>query len=490
MKLTFKEFNMVYVVGAFNAVFLTLGIVLFPDPQHYFSPHVFGVMFGFYGFLLIFIDKFNLKGINFRSCAYLTVLFRLAFINLRLILYLYGDYYNVIGDVEVYKIWIQAMVNPGDPRSQIQPWFKYRLGIAPLDQLWLYVSYLLFMGKLDDLFWSEFIFSVLYLFLDIGILYFISKIGELKILNEKSKEIKGKKKEFLKIGMLFQATSMFSIYYFTIKAYYDPLAIILGVAGIYYYFKGKNAISGLLLAMSTLAKYYAALWIYIIIIHLIKKKRYRDIADYIIFTIAPTLIIFELIFFIFHFNPINGFFEFFNSVYKMNESFFTRIRLNQTLFILISDSSFYFLIPITVVAIITIITVYSPKPPDLATFMMATAMTISVMPWFDQRYALWFIPFACVDLLNSKKTFKTLFLLLYVSVYLLIFFERFAWDWSAEISLTITFDPKNPSFYYRISAQPIFYAFLGYFMLLEIKRQFNLRVSFKFPMKYENERKK
>ncbi|MHA1847569.1 MAG: glycosyltransferase 87 family protein [Promethearchaeota archaeon] len=465
MKINILEINKIYLLSVFNLVFILLSIVFFPNKEELFTPNMFVNIFGFFGFFIIFHDRIKVSHLSLKKLLMVGFLVRMAFIKLRIVFFALKYNYTVISDVEVYELWARSVISPVPfPYN----WYDYRFGEMPMLYLYLLLHLALHMSSLP-VFWNQVMFGLTNLVLEIGILIMIYKIGQI-IIKEQVEVTRGNQDIFLDRKSLLRRSflysiSFISIYYFNIKGYYDPFPIFLSVIGVYFFKKKRYFLSALFLTLSTLTKLYAGFFLYAIILFYLKRKRIKVLLIYAATFIVVTIISFEILFLFIHYDPILGYFKILNDFINMLEYFGSGIRLNQSLLLLIYKSPVYYLILAAAFLLITFI-VLKARRLEMSTFSAVLAIVIMIMPWIDQRYELWIMPFLTVAYFGSKKIFKFNYFILFLSIFFMLFFEQLKWDYGFPLLITDGFSIYNVL--YLIFGQSLFYISLLIIVMNEL----------------------
>ena len=186
---------------------------------------------------------------------------------------------------------------------------------------------------------------------------------------------------------------------------YDTLIVFLTLLGIYFFLTDRPYLSAVLWTFCALAKLYTIIWIFGVLIHHLKKRRYHDFIRYSLVCFLTGLIILGIaaLFEGFRFFQVLLQFGFqlqgVYPLYVMNVWFFLVYTglpgINLIPYILMFGSFIYFM--------------YRWKgelTPDF--FMRLTAITLFFYPSVASEYLQWLMPMICITMLGSLKKVQVL----------------------------------------------------------------------------------
>ena len=468
-KINLKDLNIIYVFTSIMFVVGFLQFSFFSNLDNNFDPNVFIYIYLVFG-AVIFITFRKKINFNFTQVIYFSLYSKLAIIIIQILVYLISNTFNESNEVEYYEILSKVLLGEYS--------FKYgeiRNGIPPGYQAWILLNYFGYMKTFDP-FWKLIVFSAINMAIDTLVLLFVQKLGRSKDLLKYNHNKEGNGEESnqnLNLGILIYSISIFNIYYFNLRNFMDPIAILLGIIGIYCYYEGKFVFSSIFLSLSAIIKILSIFWILIIVLQLLKDKKVKQLFGFI-FTAASIILISFYIAAAFagvHF--LNYLLEFFPLMREWSEIAGKGIQLNQVYTFYLSTDIYYILILGSVTAVAIIMVFFGKNQKSLHIFSAVLAIYIILQPWYDQRYFLWILPLLCVDLIRSRNKFRIIFLLMYVSILIYIFCLHFVYEF--DINTFLDDDPRFVGLFYRIFGQSLSFIAFIYIIQIEFQYQFRFR---------------
>ena len=473
MSLSFKEVNGFFLMSVFNVIFIVLDATFFPNKHQMFDPDIFVYIFGFFGFFLLFFDKIKVQKVHFRSFVYMLLFLRILFIAIRSILILSHYYFDVVSDEPVWLRYILAFLNLGR-LSNLDPY-----GSPPLLTYIGFACYFTFMKYLSNI-WSEIVCSIIWTVVEVVVLWLIRGCAQLyQKTRSNGEDHDSAFDERLNYSLLLFAFSFFNILFLTVESFYDILPTVLGVAGFYFFLKERHGLSALFLTLGTLLKIYPGVWLFIVLVFLLRKRQFRLVFKYLVVACVTTFVAFEPLFALYGQNWLGGFFIFLDQFAGLNQIYISRLILAQTiLFNAFFSPWFVFIVAAIAFPLIFVVVFFGKKGIGPNTFAFALCVILLFMPWLDQRYMIWVLPFICIDTLLSMKQFKAWLLILFFSTFLFVFFYQFNADFSYSLTLTNIGTSNNlfVVYVYMATGQLLLYVVVLIPIYLEVTRQFDIKI--------------
>ncbi|HME54232.1 MAG TPA: hypothetical protein VKM55_18555 [Candidatus Lokiarchaeia archaeon] len=186
---------------------------------------------------------------------------------------------------------------------------------------------------------------------------------------------------------------------------YDALIVFLTLLGIYYYLTGRPNMSALIWTFCALAKLYTILWIFGVLIHHLKKRRYTEFIRYALVCFLTGSVILGIA-------AIFEGFRFFQMLLQFGfqiQGAYPLYIMNVWFFLVYIGLPGTNLIPYILLFVSFIYFVYKWKgelTPDF--FMRVTAITLFFYPSVNSEYLQWVMPMICITMLDSPKKVQVL----------------------------------------------------------------------------------
>ena len=215
---------------------------------------------------------------------------------------------------------------------------------------------------------------------------------------------------------------------------------------------------------------------------LLSKRQFKLVFKYLVVACVTTFVVFEPLFALYGQNWLGGFFIFLDQFAGINRTYISNLFLAQTIFFNAFFSPwFVFIVAAIAFPLIFVVVFFGKKGIGPNTFAFALCVILLFMPWLDQRYMIWVLPFVCIDVFLSMKQFKAWLLILFFSTFLFVFFFQFYPDYGYSLTLT-NIGSSNNLFVvglYDLTGQVLLYVVICLPIYLEIARQFGKNILLK-----------
>ncbi|MBD3186973.1 hypothetical protein GF325_09115 [Candidatus Bathyarchaeota archaeon] len=461
---TFKELSYIYLTCGTCVAIAIAQFLFFKNDEANFDPHVFIYIFS--GMNIITIVAFRLDPkMDFKRILFISLYTRSAIILIQVFLFIALGMYNITNEVEYYELLARTFL--GTPSL----YSDYIYGMPMGYQFWLLINYLGYMQFLEG-FWQLITMSILNVALELGILFLIHAMGAEPSIRDSSRKMGNPRDQKMEFGMLIYALSAIPVYYYNVRVFIDPFPILLGIAGVYCFYKGMHELAAILLSISILVKFISLFWLILIIIHLLSKRKVKIVIKYGVisgmiafsFFLAGSLYYQETLldFFLSFFPKFHGWSTFATSGLQLNQSFWMLVYKPWFLPMILGG-----------LILLCFLIEFKGKGMSLHSFSLVVACYLIFQPWYDQRYFLWVFPFLCIDLMGSRKTFTRMHQLASISIFIYLFSLHFVND--LGINTLLDNDPYYIGLIYRLTGQLLSYIVLAWIIGKEIQYQFGLK---------------
>lgn len=254
----------------------------------------------------------------------------------------------------------------------------------------------IFLTTINPAEWS-FLYRFYMLFFEAGTWYLIYAIAKIPKLHIAEKlQTKGVIYSFFTVSFIF----MIDFY-----AKYDSLVVFLTLLGMYFFLTDRPYVSAIIWTFCVLVKLYTILWIFGVLIHHLKKRRYADFIRYTIICLltgSVTLGIATL------FEGLKFFQVLFQFGFQLQGAYVLQVE-NIWFYLIYTGLPGTNLIPYLLLFSVFIIFTFKWKgelTPDF--FMRVTAITLFFYPAVNSSYLQWLMPMICITMLGSVKKVQVL----------------------------------------------------------------------------------